>query len=190
MSAYEIYLLRHGETEWNASGRFQGKLDSPLTEMGVAQAKACGRKLFKLGITFDAVQSSPLGRTRQTTAILVDCIACPEPGWEPRLEEVTLGSWDGLTHYDIDAQWPGFLDGSTPFDWYFRSPDGEAYDAARWRVMEWLGTVRGTVLAVSHGLIGRIIRGTHLKLRREEALSLPVPQDLVWRLTPGRIDAV
>lgn len=190
LNVTEIYLLRHGETEWNASGRFQGKLDSPLTSHGIEQAKTCGRRLSQLGIDYDTLIASPLGRTRQTAAIVAGCGAFPEIRYDQRLAEVSTGSWDGLTHIDIDAQWPGRLDQSTPFDWFFRSPDGESYESAFERVTEWLSDLQGVVIAVSHGLVGRIIRGAYLGLPRDEALGLPVPQDVIWRLADGQIEAV
>ena len=91
---------------------------------------------------------------------------------------------------DIDAGWPGALDGSNSFDWYFRAPNGELYDDARNRVVAWLAEVQGVVVAVSHGLTGRLIRGAYLGLPRQETLSLPVPQDIIWRLTDRRIEAL
>lgn len=66
----EIFLIRHGETEWNSSGRFQGKLNSLLTHKGMAQAKVCGQKLSQIGIEIDAFIVGPLGRTRQTASII------------------------------------------------------------------------------------------------------------------------
>ncbi|MBO9696761.1 MAG: histidine phosphatase family protein [Sphingopyxis sp.] len=186
----EIYLIRHGETEWNAAGRFQGKLDSPLTGTGARQAKLCGERLSALGIRFDTLIASPLGRTRQTASIIASCSRFPDTQYDDRLAEVSVGPWDGLTHIDIDAQWPGRLDGSTPFDWFFRSPDGESHEAAFARVKEWLSDTRGCVVAVSHGLIGRILRGAYLGLPKSEALCLPVPQDVVWRLAKGQIEAI
>lgn len=186
----EIYLIRHGETAWNAAGRFQGKLDSPLTDTGVKQAKLCGERLSALGIKFDTLIASPLGRTRQTASIIASCGRFPDAQHDDRLAEVSVGSWDGLTHIDIDARWPGRLDGSTPFDWFFRSPDGESHEAAFERVKEWLGDTRGRVVAVSHGLIGRILRGAYIGLPKSEALCLPVPQDVIWRLAKGQIEAI
>lgn len=150
----EIYLVRHGETEWNSVGRFQGKLDSPLTENGTTQAEGIGRRLAEIGIEANAFIASPLGRTRQTASIIASCGQFPALKFDDRLAEVSVGSWDGLTHIDIDAQWPGRLDGSTPFDWFFRSPDGESYEAAINRATEWLRDTQGVVIAVSHGLIG------------------------------------
>jgi broad specificity phosphatase PhoE len=189
-SRREIYLIRHGETEWNASGRFQGILDSRLTEKGVAQAEAYGRHLATVSTKIDKLVASPLGRVRETTAIIQSFGRFPEAQWDPRIAEVSVGSWDGLTHVDIEAQWPGLLNGSTPFDWFFRSPDGETYDAAMARVIEWLDSLSGVVLAVSHGLTGRLIRGAYLNLMMDHALSLPVPQDVIWRLADGRIEPI
>ena len=189
-SQREIYLVRHGETEWNAAGRFQGQLDSCLTEKGIAQAEQCGRRLAAVAADIDVLMASPLGRVRQTTAIIRSFCNLPEARWDPLIAEVSVGSWDGLTHVDIDAQWPGRLDGATPFDWFFRSPDGESYDSASARARQWLDCLEGVVLAISHGLIGRLIRGAYLNLNREESLGLPVPQDVIWHLTQGRVEPI
>lgn len=185
-----IYLVRHGETEWNATGRYQGGMDSPLTPRGVRQAEACGRKLMSITGRVDGMHASPLGRVRHTTAILRSYRDYPAVQWDARLKEVSVGSWDGLTDVDIEACWPGRLDGSTPFDWFFRSPDGESYDNAMARVRSWLNEVTGTIVVVSHGLTGRLIRGAYLGLGREDALSLPVPQDVIWVLSDGRVCAI
>lgn len=100
----EIYLVRHGETEWNAAGRFQGKLDSRLTKRGVAQAEAYGRRLAAVTSEIVTLVASPLGRVRETTSIIKSFGRFPETRWEPRIAEISIGSWDGLTHVDIDAQ--------------------------------------------------------------------------------------
>lgn len=186
----DIYLIRHGETEWNAQGRFQGRLDSVLTNTGVKQAEAIGIRLAGLELTFDAFITSPLGRTRQTAAIIAGLARLPAVQCDDRLAEVSLGSWDGLTDIDIDAQWPGLLDGSTQFEWFFRSPDGESYDAVFQRAECWLRERQGVTVAVSHGLISRLIRGAYSGLPKTEALSLPVPQDVIWRLSNGRIEPI
>lgn len=186
----DIYLIRHGETEWNAQGRFQGRLDSVLTNTGVKQAEAIGSRLAGLDLSFDAFITSPLGRTRQTAAIIAGLVRLPAVQCDDRLAEVSLGSWDGLTDIDIDAQWPELLDGSTQFDWFFRSPDGESYDAVFQRAECWLRERQGVTVAVSHGLISRLIRGAYSGLPKTEALSLPVPQDVIWRLSNGRIEPI
>jgi probable phosphoglycerate mutase len=105
----EVYLIRHGETEWNVAGRFQGRLDSALTQAGTLQAEAIGRRLAALRIQADAFVISPSGRTRKTAAVMADFVELPNAQFDDRLAEVSTGSWDGLTRFDIDAQWPGSL---------------------------------------------------------------------------------
>jgi broad specificity phosphatase PhoE len=188
--AAEIYLLRHGETEWNAQGRYQGKLDSPLTGRGRKQAEEVGRLLSAIlkGRNV-ALHISPLGRTRETAEIIRDFIDA-SPVIEPRIQEVSIGSWDGLTRIDINAGWPGRLDGYNVYEWFFRAPDGESYQEALVRVSSWLMELRGATVAVSHGLVGRIIRGAYLGLTREQTLSLPVPQEIIWHLVEHRVEAL
>jgi probable phosphoglycerate mutase len=187
MRPLEVYLVRHGQTEWNASGRFQGKLDSPLTARGISQAEAAGRKVASFEHVIDAVLVSPPGRARQTSAIIRSMSNLPPEQVDERLREVSIGSWDGLTQTDIDACWPGLLDGATSFDWYFRSPDGERYEDAAGRAEEWLAHSGATVLAITHGLMSRIIRGAYLGLSKAEALELAVDQGAIWRLADGSI---
>jgi broad specificity phosphatase PhoE len=118
-----------------------------------------------------ALYISPLGRTRETAEIICNFIDAA-PVIEPRIQEVSIGSWGGLTRVGIDAGWPGRLNGCNAFDWFFRAPDGEPYEGALARVSSWLNELNGVIVAVSHGLAGRIIRGAYLGLAREQTLSL------------------
>ena len=192
MPAGPIFLVRHGETEWNAQGRFQGQLDSPLTLRGRAEARLVGHILSAhLGADPDLpLHVSPLGRARETASLLRTYFSCAEPVQDERLQEVSLGSWDGLDKVEIDAEWPNALDGASPFNWYFRSPDGESYEAASARLGSWLDEQQGPVIAVSHGLAGRLIRGAYLGLEPGKALCLPVPQDVVLKLANGVIETL
>lgn len=192
MPAPEIFLVRHGQTAWNVEGRFQGALDSPLTETGIAQVEAIGRRLAGLLAHAPpiAMRVSPLGRTRQTGALLEGFHTYSETTFDPRLREVTIGEWEGLTLEEMDAGWPSRFIGTTRDDWYFAAPGGEPYDAALARAREWIDEVREPIVAVSHGLFGRLIRGAYLGLPREEALGLPVPQDVIWHLSDGAIEAI
>ena len=186
----EVFLVRHGETEWNVTGRFQGRLDSHLTVRGRDQAARLGRILARAlaGRPCPPMHVSPLGRTRDTADIVRRCVPGLGPSAiEPRLREVSTGAWDGLTRAEIDAGWPGLLDGASRYDWYFRAPDGEPYEAALRRVGAWLDNLDGPVIAVSHGLFGRLVRGAWLGLPADDMLSLPVPQDVVWHLSPAGV---
>ena len=184
----EIYLVRHGETEWNRAGIWQGALDSPLTPLGIEQAHGLGRILRahldpKKPLTG---RVSPLGRTVATARIIFDQIPFDFPQFfDLELREISLGAWDGLSREAI-----GDLPGATEFDWFFFAPGGDSYDAGLARAAAWLAAQSGPVLAVSHGMFGRFIRAAYLGLTRAQTLALPVPQDIVWHLARGRIEAL
>ena len=84
----QVYLVRHGETQWNAERRIQGQSDSPLTEKGVQQAWQVAERARTLGITH--VITSDLGRTQQTARIIADACGC-DVMIEPRLRELDMG---------------------------------------------------------------------------------------------------
>lgn len=182
-----IYLLRHGETVWNSLGRFQGQKDSSLTALGVEQADFVAsilcHELSQADQSFE-MQVSPLGRTRETASRVQRVLSLPSTE-DARLMEVTVGSWDGMTRFEIDSEFPGYLEGSDAFDWYFKSPDGESFDDACGRAKAWIADRRRPTIAISHGLFGRIIRGVYAGLSKREMLELPVPQDGFYRLHHG-----
>ncbi len=194
MGGAVIFLVRHGETEWNLARRYQGWLDSPLTAHGLGQASAIGRCLRTIPeAAAAAIVASPIGRARRTAEL----IQAELPGagaieYDDRLREISLGSWDGLGYRDIDALAPDtFVGEESRWEWYFRSPDGETYDGFAARVGDWLAGVDGrTLVVVTHGVVTRVLRGLYAGLPRAAALRLPVPQDRFYRLANGRIDEV
>jgi broad specificity phosphatase PhoE len=189
-----ILLVRHGETEWNRDRRIQGRFDSPLTERGVAQAHAVGRLVQKLPeAAFARIVASPLGRARRSAEIIRDHLATgQELTIDGRLREISVGSWDGLTYSDIARRFPGIFDGDGRHEWYFRSPDGDTYEAFAARVGDWLRVSAALpfVVAVTHGIVSRVLRGLYAGLPRAVALTLPVLQDRVFRLSAGSIEEV
>jgi probable phosphoglycerate mutase len=93
-----------------------------------------------------------------------------------------------LTYGEIEAVSPGiFADGP---EWCFRAPDGESYDAFAARIGEWLGEQNdmAPIIVVAHGLVSRVLRGRYAGLPRAVALTLPVPQDRIYRLSNGAIE--
>lgn len=187
-----LYLIRHGETAWNAAGRYQGALDSPLTERGRRQAALIGDALAaRLDPSAAPLKAyvSPLGRTRETAAIIARRAAL-DIQFEPRIAEVSLGPWDGLTDFEIDMEHPGARAGANRHDWYFRAPGGETLESVLRRVTSWLNSVSAPAVVISHGLAGRIIRGVYLGLSDAEMLRLPVPQDGYFSLTDGRAEFI
>ena len=97
-----VLLIRHGETEWNRAGRWQGHADVPLTENGRAQALALAAKLRELGDPFDAVYTSDLARARETAeavAAALGVAAIEDPAWR----EMDVGRWSGSSRDEIRA---------------------------------------------------------------------------------------
>jgi broad specificity phosphatase PhoE len=187
-----IYLLRHGETVWNTAGRFQGRKDSPLTRRGIEQADQIGILLSREIIGHEGQFKgyvSPLGRAKETAALIARFVPLTFED-EPRLMEVSVGSWDGMTLYEISAEYPDALNGSDAFDWFFRSPDGESFDQACKRVSSWVSEVSTPAIAISHGLTSRLLRGVYLGLSKREMLELPVPQSGFYRLHDGKSELV
>ena len=184
-----VWLVRHGETEWNAQRRLQGQHDSPLTARGRQQALAIADLLARtLGRKAPVrLMASPLGRTRATVAPIAAALELPVE-YDPRLVEIGLGAWEGMTWDEIDAAFPGALHGCTPHERFFRPPGGEGHGAMMARLGNWLGDIDGPTIAVSHGFAGRVLRGLYGGLDPLAALDLPQPQDGVFRLADGQME--
>lgn len=100
-----MLLIRHGQSVWNADGRWQGQADPPLSDLGRVQAvEAAGR----LG-TVDAIVASDLERAVHTSQLISSALGVGPVVVEPRLRETDAGEWSGLTKAEIEAQWPGYL---------------------------------------------------------------------------------
>ena len=192
MTNATIFLVRHGETEWNRARRYQGWSDSPLTAHGIAQAKAIGRRLCALpGAMAAEIVASPIGRARRTAEIIAECLSRETIlRFDDRLKEISIGAWDGLHRDEIAALCPGIFDHDY-YEWYFRTPDGETYDEFAARVASWLADAGDVpLIVVTHGIVTRVLRGLYARLPRGTALSLPVPQDRIFRLAGGRIEEI
>jgi glucosyl-3-phosphoglycerate phosphatase len=99
-----LVLWRHGESDYNAAQRMQGQLDSQLTASGLGQARRAARSLAKLKP--DVLMASDLSRAGDTAAVLAAETGMPL--WiDKRLRETHLGTWQGLTHAEVEALWPG-----------------------------------------------------------------------------------
>jgi broad specificity phosphatase PhoE len=103
LASHTWYLVRHGETEWNAISRMQGQLDSPLTVLGRRHARTSATLLARLGV--DAIFASPLGRVRETVAIIGERVPLPVT-FDDRLKEWSAGLWSGELHADLKHKWP------------------------------------------------------------------------------------
>lgn len=114
MSATRVLLVRHGQSTWNAQGRWQGHADPPLSDLGRVQAAAAANALGAL----DAVVSSDLHRATETAAVIAGVLGIGPVLADERLRERDAGVWTGLTRVEIEAGWPGFLaDERRPDGW-------------------------------------------------------------------------
>ena len=189
-----IYLVRHGETEWNRAGRLQGQLDSPLTARGQAQARAVDETLAGLTNGGDGLVmvASPLGRAMATAALIAEALGAKNIATDERIMEMSWGDWDGMTHPEIETHSPGELDRRKAGRWDHRPSGGESYAATALRVAGFLADVdpEQPLVVVSHGGTGRVIRGLYSKLSHDEMLILEQPQDAFHRLYQGQIGRI
>ena len=141
-----LLVVRHGQSEWNATGHWQGRADPPLTDEGRRQSIAATGALG----SFDAVVASPLLRAVETATIIAERLGIGPVPTDPDLMERDAGEWQGLTRVQIQEQWPGYLeDGRRP-------PGYEPDDAMLARVRSGLDRIAGRVgdgdvLVISHG---------------------------------------
>lgn len=160
-----ILLVRHGQSTWNAAGRWQGRADPPLSDLGAQQVGVAADAVSLRGVT--DVWSSPLARARATAARVAERVGVPVRADE-RLAERDAGEWTGLTRDEIEAAWPGYLAERR------RPPAFEADDLLESRALEVLHEIAAqgagaTVLAVSHGGLIRSVE------RALGADSPPIP---------------
>ena len=149
-----LYLVRHGQTEYNANKIVQGHCDSPLTDLGVKQVKETAAKLKD--IEFSICYHSPLGRTVKTSELILehrDITKIPKDN----LKEINLGTLEGKNFFDVKY--------ATEFELFWRYPEkytaesnnGETYDALEKRIYECCKEIAGnhgkdeSILIVSHG---------------------------------------
>lgn len=149
-------MLRHGQSEWNAMGRWQGQADIELTDLGYEQAR---RAAEKLGM-FDAVISSDLMRAHRTASIIAENLGIGLLAPDPRLRETDVGEWQGLTHTQIERDWPGYLQA------HKRPPGFETDDSIVARVTHSLAEIAenfqgGEVLCIAHAGVIRVMRRAH-----------------------------
>jgi len=117
-----LFLIRHGETEWNSNGRWQGHTDVPLTERGREQARKLAQRLVEDQAHFDYIYASDLGRAFETAEIVAKPFGLPVKAL-PELREIDIGSWSGLTRAEIIERYPG------AFSAFFHAHDGETWEA-------------------------------------------------------------
>jgi broad specificity phosphatase PhoE len=137
---------------------------------------------------------SPMGRTRETARIIAEETRpyVHRERSDERLREVSWGEWDGLTIAEIKARYPDLWQAHIQDRWNVGAPGGECYRVLRERVADWFASIKDEprLIVVSHGALGRALRGIYLDLPPEEVLQLPEPQDALFRLSAGTVATI
>ena len=150
-----LVVVRHGESEWNVLGKWQGRADTQLTESGRAQARAAAEHISRGAFSFERVVSSSLRRAHDTAAIIAEHLGLAAPQVDDRLVETDVGPWEGLREHEIERAWPNYLrDRRTPPDF---EPPAEVFARATTALHE-LAQSRARVLVVSHSGVIRTVR--------------------------------
>ena len=183
MTFPDLYILRHGETTWNAEGRMQGALDAPLTARGEAQARRQAAILGQADLTGFSAYSSPQGRALTTAALAV----VPHlrlVRTDDRLCEIGVGDWQGRLRRELVT---GDLvegpDGDLSL--YARAPGGEGFDRLEARCRDFLAGLTGPAVIVTHGITSRMLRAVALGQGQAGLAELGGGQGNVFFLSGG-----
>ena len=159
----KLYIVRHGETEWNVIKRFQGQLNTPLTEKGMEKLRKTGKKLEN--VLFDEVYTSELGRTVASAEIILN----ENRGYKNKkrelqklaeLNEVYFGVWQGLTYEEVFLKYPE--EGNNYFynvkNYNAENVEAEKLEDALERFLKGINKIldsheSGNILIVTHGTV-------------------------------------
>jgi len=186
MTARTWYLVRHGETVWNAEGRMQGQFESRLNPLGHAQAARSGEALARLGV--DHVYASPLLRVRQTLAEIAPHLPLA-PVFDDRLKEWSSGEWSGCLYADIAKRWPADFAAWDADRYGVRSPGGENFIDLGLRAESFFAQVAGVahrrIAVVAHGFINRALAAQLMGLSPTEMMAIRQSNDVILRIRTG-----
>lgn len=154
-----LVLVRHGQTEWNLTGRYQGQSDTRLSEDGRRQAELLAVH-FPVG-HLDVIYSSDLRRARETAECVARRLGCPVVP-EAAFRELSFGAWEGLTYAEISARWPEEAGKLFRAPDELRIPGGETFRELQDRALKRIGELYAeyeekTVGIFAHGAINKTI---------------------------------
>lgn len=178
----EIYFIRHGETLWNTLKIFQGSSDSPLTELGISQAEKLSAKLKD--VKFTDFYSSPMGRTIQTTKIIMGDRK-QKIKFIDEFKEISMGDIEGVPRSEFEEKYPKeFYDFfNNPVDYDPKVYHGENYYEVIERVKKGLDKLlsylndNDRVVVVTHGVTLKALFHIIAKERMDELGAAKVPQN-------------
>jgi broad specificity phosphatase PhoE len=188
MPAPTIYFVRHGETDWNAEGRLQGRQDIPLNALGRRQAEDAGHILADLWAREGGSEpslrfvSSPLLRARSTMELVRGALKLPPNDFviDERLREIGYGQWEGATLAQAQSLDPECFARRLADKWTVPAPGGESYAAVQIRMRAWYDALKTDTVAVAHGGTARALM-VALELETSDiAADLMIGQGVVY----------
>lgn len=186
-----VYLVRHGQTDWNVERRLQGQADTDINDIGRRQATANGELLATLvddAGRFDYV-ASPLRRTRETMERIRAAMGLDPTSYrtDDRLKEIHFGDWQGFTYPELEVRQPGSGARRSRDKWNFLPPGAgaETYATLAARVSDWLATIERPTVCVAHGGVVRAVFRIVGGLSQEECAMMDIPQDRILRIKDG-----
>lgn len=190
-----LYVIRHGQTDYNREERLQGARDIPLNDTGRSQARANGEALASASLElpldgFDWV-SSPMSRTRETMELVRAAAGLVPDAYrtERLLIELSFGDWEGQTLSEVAAHSPRLIEQRERGKWRFRPPGGsaESYAMLAERTDKFLAGVDRPTICVAHGGVIRTLFQRIGKVPDEDAAMVDIPQDRILKIEGGQI---
>lgn len=173
-----LYLIRHGETDWNRQGRWQGQADVPLNDCGRQQARQVAEKLAE--VSFDAIYTSDLIRASEVARIIARAKGDRIPiVLEPRLREIHQGEWQGLLVQEIQSRYAEAFRQQRVDPSMVAAPGGETALQVRQRALQ---AVRDLLAAYPHGNVALVSHGFTIAVLLTYFYRLPMEK--VWELVP------
>lgn len=176
----KLYLIRHGRTDWNDEGRYQGQADPPLNRQGWLDAYAAALKLST--VCFDAIYSSDLQRAQQTAQVCANFTGLPLQ-LEPRLREICLGEWQGLLVSQIQERFPELLERWKSDPQSVRPPGGETLGELENRVVAALNDITASPMAKTVAVFTHKLPIAVLRCR-----TRGLDPGNFWKLIPANCD--
>jgi probable phosphoglycerate mutase len=181
-----LVLVRHGETDWNRDGRYQGQADPPLNAAGREQARLLASRLQ--GLPIEAIYSSDLQRAAETAGLVAEALGLPV-SVDARLREIRLGMWEGRLVEEIIREYPAEWQARQSDPLLSRAPEGESVEEVAARVYQAANEIaarhpQGQVLVCAHGISLATLRcraqGIALSQVREWIPENCEPDEIEW----------
>jgi broad specificity phosphatase PhoE len=182
-----LYIVRHGETDWNREMRYQGQRDIAMNDMGRQQARRNGQILAGIRDKIEGADfvSSGLVRAIETMQLMRTELGLSAEDFkrDPAINELSYGAWEGVLAREIPRLDPLGHEAKSGDPFTFRPSGGESYRDLKVRVAAWISTLERDTVAVSHGGVSRVARAAVFNLPDAQVPFLPMPQDKILILT-------